>query len=160
MKTWFLWLLFLALAVDMRAQQMELPPPHVRARILKVNLFSPVLDAFTFAYETTRSDDASVQLTVSILPSIGFILTPEYRFYLSEAPAPKGFYVAPFARYGMLDGENAVAGGLVVGYQSYFKQRVTLDAFLGPQLAAGGDESGFLVRGGVTLGLNLVRKKE
>ncbi|MCA8833159.1 DUF3575 domain-containing protein [Hymenobacter pini] len=124
----------------------------------------------------------------------GFAITPEYRFYLSErTTALEGFYVGPFLRYQNLtlkttyDGFtydsngnpiskpqtdkaslNTFGGGVVVGRQWIFKERFSLDTFLGPSYNAGkvstetssgsdtfdpGPFDGFGVRAGVTFGL-------
>lgn len=124
----------------------------------------------------------------------GFALTPEYRFYLSErSTAPEGFYVGPFLRYQNLTLKstyddisydnsgnptyrsqtdkaslNTFGGGVVVGRQWIFKERFSLDLFLGPSYNAGkvttetssgrdtfdpGPFDGFGVRAGVTFGL-------
>jgi hypothetical protein len=124
----------------------------------------------------------------------GFALTPEYRLYLSERyPALEGFYVAPFARYEYqsLSGTrttfspigapfttnteaslNAFGVGVLVGRHWIFKQRFSLDLFLGPGYTGTsvssddpnaevdkGDFVGFIeennydIRGGLTFGI-------
>lgn len=87
----------------------------------------------------------------------GFALTPEYRLYLSDnKTALHGFYVGPFLRYQQLaltneyqsqyDQGNPVmeqtratlstfGGGVVVGHQWLFRERFSLDAFLGPSFS-------------------------
>jgi len=80
----------------------------------------------------------------------GFAITPEYRYYLSERrEAMEGFYAAPYARYQYLSQKGSytnVAGytqaynaslnsfglGLIIGRQWIFKQRFSLDAYIGP----------------------------
>ncbi|MCB2378384.1 DUF3575 domain-containing protein [Hymenobacter sp. BT635] len=116
----------------------------------------------------------------------GIGLLPEYRLYLSEkTPALVGFYVAPFLRYQYLSRKvsdvpagqpnadatlNAFGGGLTVGRHWIFKQRFSLDAFVGPSYMVSSVESddpeigrddflGFYenanygLRGGITFGI-------
>ena len=123
----------------------------------------------------------------------GFAITPEYRFYLSSTKnAMEGFYVGPFLRYQNLtlnntstytdfdsngnvitrtdESEaalNTFGGGVVVGHQWLFKQRFSLDTFLGPSFNGGsvsykdnnngtvdpGSFDGFGIRTGLTFGI-------
>ncbi|WP_165370598.1 DUF3575 domain-containing protein [Hymenobacter persicinus] len=94
----------------------------------------------------------------------GFGITPEYRLYLSEKhPALEGFYVAPYLRYQHLNKTgkseeynpvtntfyrrdldaslNAFGGGVVVGRHWIFKQRFSLDGYLGPSYMVSGISS-------------------
>ncbi|HRG09553.1 MAG TPA: DUF3575 domain-containing protein, partial [Cyclobacteriaceae bacterium] len=91
--------------------------------------------------------------------------------------APAGFYVAPFARYQSFKVEDSFdgatnkgtlslfGGGVVIGKQWIFKEKISLDIFIGPQYSSGnvkvtdgadtfdtGAFDGFGVRTGVTLG--------
>ena len=162
---------------------------------LKVNLLSPLFKTGSFFYEHKLNDASSLQLGGLVTywglgdtKISGFAITPEYRRYLSnDKQALEGFYVAPFVRYQNLglslqttaaDGTeatakatlNTIGGGVVVGHQWVFRQRITLDTFFGPSYnsnfakvkASGGDESasfdvgsfqGFSLRTGVTLGV-------
>jgi len=84
-----------------------------------------------------------------------FGITPEIRFYVSDKKdAPKGFFVAPFFTYMHFDGKteflmqyaglgildfrrsqvksHTVGLGMVVGYQFFLKNRVTIDSWIGP----------------------------
>ena len=162
---------------------------------LKVNLLSPLFKTGSFFYEHKLNEASSLQLG-GLVTHIGlgdtnisgFAITPEYRRYLSnEKQALEGFYVAPFLRYQNLglrlqttaeDGTpvtakavlNTIGGGLVVGHQWLYRQRVTLDTFFGPSYnsnlmkikASNGDASasfdvgsfqGFSLRTGITLGV-------
>ncbi|MCC6601333.1 MAG: DUF3575 domain-containing protein [Crocinitomicaceae bacterium] len=81
-------------------------------------------------------------------------ITPEYRFFLSKKEAPSGFYASAFARYqwmearewntlyddfGMAEPYNyyiekelsTFGGGLTLGFQEVFKERIVIDLFLG-----------------------------
>jgi hypothetical protein len=152
--------------------------------LFKVNLFSPLVRTGSFFYERALNDDSSIQLgffysgaSIGDTKLRGFGLTPEYRFYLSEKPAPRGIFVAPFARYQSfnltVEGESGkaslstIGGGLLVGVQTILKDRISLEAFIGPSYSSSkldvtsGDEDdfefgsldGFGVRFGVTIGI-------
>lgn len=161
--------------------------------VLKVNILSPIVKTGSFFYERKLTDNSSFQLgllftnfKVSDEDRItGFAITPEYRFYLSErTTALQGFYVGPFLRYqnltiktdntyyGGTSSEtslNTFGGGVVVGRHWIFKERFSLDAFLGPSYNAGNIEDedsssgtvsydpgpfdGFGLRAGVTFGI-------
>ena len=152
---------------------------------IKINLLSPVARTFNIAYEHAINENGSLQLgfyytgvKVSDTKLSGWGVTPEYRFYLSSTPAPNGFYVAPFLRYNSFTAQdnsnNTVnkatvtqfGGGVVVGRQWVFKERVTFDMFIGPKyqssnvkVTSGSDSfsgslfNNFGIRGGITLGL-------
>jgi len=152
---------------------------------IKINLLSPVARTLNLAYEKAISDNGSFQLgffysgaKVSDTKISGYGITPEYRFYLSQTPAPNGFYVAPFLRYQSFKAEDKTdnttnkatvsqfGGGVVVGRQWVFKERVTFDMFIGPKyqntsidVTSGSDTfsgslfSNFGIRGGITLGI-------
>jgi len=155
---------------------------------IKFNIFSPIVRTGSFFYERTLTESSSLnfgflftKIGVGDTDFSGWALTPEYRFYLSETAAPHGFYVAPYLRYQQfsLTHENSYdaayskadmtgyGGGLLVGRQWVFKQRVTFDLFIGPSYTSAdlkvksGDEEdfetgswdGFGVRAGVTLGI-------
>ncbi|MEI9919723.1 MAG: DUF3575 domain-containing protein [Bacteroidota bacterium] len=152
---------------------------------IKINLLSPVVRTINLAYEHAINENGSVQLgffysgaKVGDTKISGWGLTPEYRFYLSESPAPDGFYVAPFIRYNSFTAEDKsdnttnkatvtqFGGGVVVGRQWVFKERVTFDIFIGPKyqsstikVTQGSDNfsgslfNNFGIRGGLTLGI-------
>lgn len=149
------------------AQQQEQIPDSAfgdfsRARILKINLLSPVAEAITLAYENVLTPEKSIQLTISVF-SEGLVVTPEYRYYLSETYAPEGVYVAPYLRYYQFENEGILGGGLVIGRQGFYKKKITIDGFIGPSINSVNpfEESGvfFGVRAGITIGINFKRKK-
>ena len=151
--------------------------------VVKINILSPIVKTINVSFEHALSETGSLQLglfytgySVDETKFSGFGITPEYRFYLSSSPAPDGFYVAPFARYqsfkltdDFTDSEgkfSAFGGGLVIGRQWIFKERISLDLFLGPQFISGnvdvtdGEDSfnvdvfdGFGLRTGITFGV-------
>lgn len=152
---------------------------------VKVNILSPIFSTINVSFEHALSETGSLQLgfyytgaSVGDTKFSGFGITPEYRIYLSETPAIEGFYLAPYARYQSYtlstdidDSEatfSAFGGGVVIGKQWVFKERVTLDLFLGPNYSSGkvevktgsedsfdigGAFDGFGIRTGLTLGI-------
>ena len=122
--------------------------------VIKLNLFSPIVRTVSGFYENAFSENTSAQLgffytgvSIDDTKFSGFGITPEIRFYLSETSAPQGFYAAPFIRYQNFDlteeSTDAQAtlsnfgGGLVIGKQWIFKERIALDAFIGPSYVSG-----------------------
>ncbi len=157
---------------------------QAQSNVFKINIISPVFKTASVFYERAINEESSFQLgffytgySGDNTKFNGFGITPEYRFYLSESAAPAGVYVAPFVRYQNFDLEDEVTldeatfssfgGGLLIGRQWIFKERVALDIFIGPSYVSGdvkvteGSEGsfdvdafdGFGLRTGVTLGL-------
>lgn len=125
--------------------------------VIKLNLFSPIVSTVSGFYENAFSENTSAQLgffytgaSIGDTKFSGFGITPEIRFYLSETSAPQGFYAAPFIRYQNFDltEENTdskatlsnFGGGLLIGKQWIFKERIALDAFIGPSYVSGSIE--------------------
>ena len=152
--------------------------------LIKVNLLSPLVRTGSFFVEHKINDNSSVQLGLFYTGKTwddtkvrGWGITPEYRFYLSDSPAPEGFFVAPYLRYFNFDLEekfdnneaklNSIGGGLIVGQQYIFKKRVSFEWFIGPSYSnidldvkTGKTDDfdtdtweGFSLRAGITLGL-------
>lgn len=158
-----------------------------QSNAIKINILSPILNTINLSYEHALNESSSLQLgfyytgvKISDLKYAGFGITPEYRFYLSETPAPDGVYLAPFVRYQSVKltettstyeaNLTAIGGGVIIGKQWLFKQKITLDIFLGPSYNSGSTEvkdtgngsgdvsvsgafDGFGLRAGITLGL-------
>jgi hypothetical protein len=150
--------------------------------VLKINIFSPIVKTLNVSYERKVSATGSFQLgffytgySTSGTKFSGFGVTPEYRFYLSSTEAPQGVYVAPFVRYQSFKLEEETSndkgtltmfgGGLVIGKQWIFKEKISLDIFIGPSYSGGnvkvtsgqdnfdtGAFDGFGIRTGLTLG--------
>lgn len=154
--------------------------------VIKVNLLSPFVKSGSFFYERALNEEMSAvagffftnwqpgeDVTLS-----GYGITLEYRYYLSQTPAPSGAFIAPFGRYQKFSIEEgvtgdmnegnitSVGGGLLVGIQKMFKERITLEAFIGPAYYSSktevvgdgtisdvGQFEGFTVRGGITVGV-------
>ncbi|UYN88341.1 MAG: DUF3575 domain-containing protein [Cyclobacteriaceae bacterium] len=123
--------------------------------VVKINILSPIVKTINVSYERAINENGSFQLgffytgwSNDLTKFSGFGITPEYRFYLSDSPAPEGVYVAPFIRYqkfnisdkDVSDSEadfSAFGGGVVIGKQWVFKDKITLDLFLGPAYYSG-----------------------
>jgi hypothetical protein len=152
--------------------------------VIKINILSPIVKTLNLSYEHALNESSSFQLgffytgwSNDATKFSGFGITPEYRFYLSETPAPEGVYVAPFVRYQKFNLEDkeftndeadfsSFGGGLVIGKQWIFKEKISLDIFLGPAYSSGkvsGESSdgswdtdafdGFGLRTGITFGI-------
>ena len=152
--------------------------------VVKVNIFSPIFKTLNLSYERKISANSSLQLgflytfySPEDASFSGIGLTPEYRFYLSDTEAPAGVYVSPFLRYlkfsaeGTEDGNSnkgtlsIFGGGVTIGKQWIFKEKISLDVFIGPQFLSAdynqtsgqgdldyGIFDGFGVRAGLTFG--------
>jgi hypothetical protein len=157
---------------------------HAQDNALKINLISPLMRTLNLSYEHKLNANSGIQLglyytgfSASDVTFRGFGITPEYRYYLSESEAIKGTYIGPFLRYTSLtveeelfDGQSegtysGIGGGLVIGRQWVFKEKITLDTFIGPQFISGNYKAksgsdnidvdvfdGFGLRAGITLG--------
>ncbi len=153
--------------------------------VIKANIFSPLVRTGSFFYERSMNEAMSIQFGffytgISVLETSfsGFGITPEFRYYMSEKRvSPSGVFIAPYLRYQSFnltteidDGKasySAMGGGLLVGYQSVVRNRISIEAFIGPAYSVGnvkveaGDAGsfdvgyfdGFGVRTGVTVGL-------
>ena len=159
--------------------------PFVKAQntVIKGNLLSPLVRTGSFFLEQKLNDNSSLQLGVLYTGKTwddtkvrGWGITPEYRFYLSDSPAPEGFFVAPYARYlnySLETDDNleadmtGIGGGLIIGQQYIFKKRVSFEWFFGPGYTnidldekSGTEDDfdtdhwdGFTLRAGITIGI-------
>jgi len=122
-----------------------------KTNTVKTDLFSPILRTFVLKYEKAFSPDMSAQLGFfytgyrprDVNGSItGYGITPEFRYYLSETPAPSGTYLAPNIRYMNLKAEDYDAGehatvtvlgfAINIGKQVLLKDIILIDAWVGP----------------------------
>ncbi len=125
-----------------------------KENVLKINILSPIVKTLNVQYERKLNATSSLQLgffytgyTDSETSFSGFGITPEYRFYLSDTEAPEGVYIAPFLRYqdfslteSTSNGKATLStfgGGLILGKQWLFKEKIALDIFIGPSYASG-----------------------
>lgn len=151
--------------------------------VIKANVLSPLVRTGSFFIEHKLNDNSSIQLGLLYTGNKwddtrirGWGITPEYRFYLSETPAPKGFFIAPYARYLNFNLKNdesskaefeGIGAGLIIGQQYIFKERVSFEWFFGPgytnmdlDVKSGiendfdtGSWDGFTLRAGLTVGI-------
>jgi hypothetical protein len=129
--------------------------------IIKLNIPSLAVGTASLFYERVLNEQMSLQLGASYtsiksdwLLNVryrGYAITPEFRYYFSSTEAPRGFFVAPFARYRYSDvtgninrdgqqlpanakisayGAGVMIGGQIVG------RHLSVDAFIGPSLNA------------------------
>ena len=150
---------------------------------VKTDLFSPFIRTGVIKYERAFTESISAQLGffyTGFTPREsesslgGFGITPEFRFYLSETPAPSGTYLAPNFRYMSLTIDDPVAGAeatmttlgfaINLGKQVLLKDIVLIDAWVGPLYAFRSVEGaevdtgissadGFGLRLGIAIGL-------
>ena len=118
---------------------------------IKTDLFSPIIRTFAIKFERAFTEDISGQLGFfytgypqrdSEVTLEGYGITPEFRFYLSDSPAPNGTYLAPNFRYmnltaidPLVNGESILTSiGLAInlGKQVLLKDIVLIDAWVGP----------------------------
>ncbi len=121
---------------------------------IKINILSPIVKTFNVQYERKLNATSSAQLgffytgySVSETSFSGFGITPEYRFYLSEVEAIQGVYIAPFLRYQDFSLTESITsskatmatfgGGVILGKQWLFKDKIVLDLFFGPSYSSG-----------------------
>jgi hypothetical protein len=138
------------LSFRVSAQDTLVPPPD-KKNILKLDLIWIVGESVFLSYERVLSEDASLQFGLMFGSAMN-LGTASYRYYLSETAAPKGIFVSPIVGLGAID-EPVVGAGLMVGSQAYFKNKITLDAYLGPAYGSEGGDGGFIFFGGLSIGV-------
>ncbi|MEN8249522.1 MAG: DUF3575 domain-containing protein [Bacteroidota bacterium] len=155
-----------------------------KTNVIKTDLFSAFLRTGALKYERALNEDMSIQigfLYTAFTPNDsdgklnGFGITPEFRYYLSDTPAPNGTYLAPNLRYLNLTVENtatqeegtftSVGFGVNLGKQAVLKDVIAIDAWVGPTynfrtLVDAGDAdagipdvNGFGIRLGIAIGI-------
>jgi hypothetical protein len=164
----YLVLLFTFSATCLQAQQRK-PTTQTRQRVLdvddlpknviKLNILSLAVGTGSVFYERVLNEQMSLQLGLSYtnisndwildVRYKGYAITPEFRYYLSSVEAPRGFFVAPFARYrnsevtGNItrDGREIPANGKISAYGAgvmiggqIIGKRLSAEAFVGPSL--------------------------
>ena len=118
---------------------------------VKTDLFSAFLRTGVIKYERAINEDMSFQLGFfytgyspreSESTLNGFGITPEFRYYLSDTPAPSGTYLAPNFRYMKLTATDPLADAeasltsfgfaINLGKQVVLKDIILIDAWVGP----------------------------
>ncbi|HNW51095.1 MAG TPA: DUF3575 domain-containing protein [Prolixibacteraceae bacterium] len=133
--------------------------------VLKLGFSNLFYGDYSLGYERMISDNNSLNLNIGyIQPTSSFLIAPgdfktkeftvksvdggfhsslEYRFYLGKSSAPRGFYVAPYVRYGQIKGVysdsvretlfdvnatgNMFGAGVQLGAQWLIKDLVSID---------------------------------
>ncbi|MDH5381786.1 MAG: DUF3575 domain-containing protein [Cyclobacteriaceae bacterium] len=156
---------------------------NAQTNAIKINYLAPIVKTINLQFEHALNESSSVQLGVYYLSWApqgtttkfsGYGITPEYRFYLTESTF-KGVFLGPYFRFQSLklsdtstadDGVyTGYQGGAIIGKQWLFKDKITLEAFLGPCYGGGNVKvnsgtdvfnvdtfNGFGLRIGTTLG--------
>jgi len=143
-----------------------------RNNIIKLDLHAPIFRTGIVTYERVANENVSFLLSVlysdktqemsnsDYLTRIA--VTPEFRYYLQDFAAPRGFFVGGYLRYQWMRSEQLSYGydsstgltystgytskeistfglGINVGIQEVFKDRIAVELFIGP-LWNSGDE--------------------
>jgi hypothetical protein len=118
---------------------------QVKSNLIKTSLVFPLGEIFEISYERVFNDDMGAQLSLFFGGEMELGVMPEFRYYLSETRlAPNGAYVAPF----LLTSIDISGGGIMVGYQRLFKEKISLEASLGPFITT----EGVTGMGGINIG--------
>jgi hypothetical protein len=154
---------------------MAVEPVFAQTTLFKWNFISPVVNTLNLAIENSHSPEASTQLRVFYMSFDGikgFGVNPEYRYYLSDSPAPNGAFVAPYIRYMRFSDEfdrvNVGEFGFTIGKQRVYKEKISFEIYAGPGYVFSSMESsgifedgpvggGFTIRAGLTIGIALNR---
>ncbi len=116
---------------------------QVKKNLIKTSLVLPLAEVFAISYERVSNDDLSFQVSGFVGDLFGIM--PELRYYLNENKiAPNGAFVAPF----LFLGDGLGGGGVMVGIQRLFKDKISLEASLGPFITG----EGVAAMGGLNLG--------
>ncbi len=160
--------------------------PTSKLNAVKTDAFSLIVGVFVLKYEKVFNENISAQLGFlfssdwptfrSECSAKGFAITPEFRYYLSKKPAPRGVYLAPNFRYMKIEEENHEENGeatvkvfspaINLGIQFVLKDVFLIDAWAGPSfnirsleetvpdmdVSAAGNNEGLGGRIGVSIG--------
>ena len=128
--------------------------PGTKKYVLKTGFLAPVFGIVSLALEKPIRENSSIQLQLlATYEDFGIGLFLDYRFYLSNTAAPEGVFISLFQGAGGTD--DFIAGtGLAVGTQKVFKEKISLEGFVGPVVVYGPDinRTTVLVRPGLTIG--------
>ncbi|MES2388813.1 MAG: hypothetical protein V4543_12500 [Bacteroidota bacterium] len=148
----------LAAVLESKAQSQQAIPSHEPAvaqkrGVVKLDPFAVLIPGLGVAYERVLDSSKSLQVSTYIGAAesnlftdgkpLGFAvgIMPELRFYVGDAPAPKGFYLGPLAGLayssgGFLPSRKAttIMAGAVIGYQWVLKKGIVIDLSGGPAI--------------------------
>lgn len=116
-----------------------------KKNIIKTSMIFPFGRIFNISYERMVGSETSLVIELLIGEGgVGF--SPQLRYYLSEnMNAPSGTFISPV----MVLGSEIAGGGLVIGRQRVFKDKVSIDAYIGPAYYT----EGMAVWGGINVGI-------
>jgi len=134
--------------------------------IIKLDIHSPIMRTGQMTYERVISENASFGMSLLYMDrseGIGnadyltrFAVTPEFRYYLMDFPAPRGLFVSGNLRYQWMKAEwqeiyylfdgpttleqssvfakelSTFGIGVNVGIQEVYKERISIEVFAGP----------------------------
>jgi hypothetical protein len=119
---------------------------QTKKNLIKTSLIMPLAETFEISYERGLTNDISLHFGAGFGEIMFF--NPQFRYFLSEnTPAPAGSFIAPYA---LIAGEDpGVGGGVLVGHQRLFKDKISLEAYLGPLITG----EGVALWGGINFGI-------
>jgi hypothetical protein len=146
-KRLFIFLTFLALCPPLLSQE-EAPVvigATTKKNIIKTSMIFPFGKIFNISYERMVGKDIS--LAFELLVGEGNVaFSPQLRYYLSEnMNAPSGTFISPV----IIFGSELAGAGLTIGRQRVFKDKISIDAYLGPAYYT----EGMAVWGGINVGI-------
>ena len=116
-----------------------------KKNIIKTSLIFPFMEALDISYERVAGKDISLVLEIMTGNGI-FMVSPQLRYYLSEnMTVPSGTFISPL----VLVGNETGGAGIMVGRQRVFKDKISLDAYIGPAYYT----EGVAVWGGINVGI-------
>jgi hypothetical protein len=146
---------------------------NAQKNIIKLDMHAPIFRTGLLTYEHVLNDNSSFLLGLlysdrtSELTNADYLtrfaLTPEFRYYLQNYPAPRGFFISTCFRYQWMQAErredfgeydqfgnwiplssvytvrelNTFGVGFAAGIQEVFKERISVELLIGPQWNSG-----------------------
>lgn len=132
-------------AQDIPTGQVKTASPTTSRNLIKTSLVWVIAEQLNISYERMVSSEISIVLEVAV-GGQGYVVSPQMRYYLSEdLIAPSGTFISPTLIIG-----NMVSGvGLTVGRQMVFKDKIGLEAYIGPAYYT----EGVSIWGGLNVGI-------
>ena len=143
----FFYMLFLLMTVSAQDGGNIPVNQHTTSKknIIKTSMVFPFGRIFNISYERMVGKDVSI--VVELLVGEGNVgVSPQLRYYLSEnMVAPSGTFLSPVVIFA----SEIMGAGLVIGRQRVFKDKISIDAYLGPAYYT----EGMAVWGGINVGI-------
>lgn len=116
-----------------------------KKNIIKTSMIFPFAEIFNISYERLVNDEFSIAIEV-LAGAGGLHISPQLRYYLSEnLMAPSGTFISPV----IVLGSELNGVGLTFGRQRVFKDKISIDVYIGPAYY----NEGMAVYGGINVGL-------